>query len=346
MERFDNRPCNRKAVERTRTTADFIEQHKAVRSRIAQDVRRFNHLDHERTEATAQAITRAHTRKDSIDNANACTFGRHKAANLRHKHNQAGLAQVRRFTGHVRASDKHEACRIRRERHIVRDKIQIRIHRDNHRMESAANFDSRPFKDFRADVIEFASGSRKAVQAIDTGNRIGNALEFRTPAVHAFADFTENLVFQRMDVDFGIADDGFAFLHLRRDVTFAVHRRLLADILVRNRLRGLGHLRLRDFDVVTEHAVVTDFERGDSQTFAFTAFQGSNPFAAFLDVLVHRIEFRIGTRTNHSAFAHRHRQIIVEILEQVFATASRAIERFAQAFEERRMQAIQNIGDL
>ena len=231
-----------------------------MRRRIAEDIRRFDHLDHERTEATAQAVACAHTRKDAVHHANARTFSRHKAANLRHEHNKPRLAQVRRFTGHVRACNEHQSRSVRRKRHVVRDKVQIGVHRNNHRMETAANFNTRPFKNFRANVIVLAGRAGKAVQAIDSGNRIGNALELGAPAVHAFAKLAENLVFQRMDVDFGIADDGFAFLHLRRDIAFAIHRRLLADILVRNRLRGLCHLRLRDFDVITEHAVVTDFQ--------------------------------------------------------------------------------------
>ena len=114
VERLDNSPCNRKSIERTCSATDFVKQHKAMRSRITQDVRRFNHLDHERTEATAQAVARAHTRKDAVYYANACAFGRHKAANLRHEHNKPRLAQVSRFTGHVRARNEHQTRSVRR----------------------------------------------------------------------------------------------------------------------------------------------------------------------------------------------------------------------------------------
>ena len=346
VQSFHNRPRNREAVKGARSATDFVEEHQAVRSRIAQNVRGLNHLDHERRKAAAQAVACAHAGKDAVHHADAGTFGRHKAADLRHEHNKTRLAQVSRFTGHVRARNEHEAGRFGRKIHIVRDKVQVRIHRDNHRMETALDFDAGTFEDFGANVIVLACGAGKAVKRIHMGNRICDFLQFGTPAVHAFAKFAENLVFQRMNVDFGVTDDGFAFLHLGRNVAFSIHRRLLADVFVGNRARGLRHLRLGNFDVVTENAVVANLQARDAEAFTLADFQGGNPFAAFLDVFVHGIEFRVCTRANHAALAHGQRQVIVKLREEFFAAATGGNEGRSHRFKNRRIQALKYIGHL
>ena len=113
-----------------------------MRSRIAQDVRGLDHFDHERRKTTAQAVACTHACKDAVHHADAGTFRRYKATDLRHEHNETRLAQVSRFTGHVRARNEHQAGRFGRKIHIVRDKVEVRIDRDNHRMETALDFDA------------------------------------------------------------------------------------------------------------------------------------------------------------------------------------------------------------
>ena len=180
-------------------------------------------------------------------------------------------------------------------------------------MEPALDFNPRTFKDFGTHVVVLARGTGKTVKRIDTRNRVRNFLQFGTPAIHALAQFAENLVFKRMDIHFRVADDGFTFLHLGSDVAFGVHRRLLADIFVGNRARGLRHRGAGHFDVVAEHTVVADLQARNSETFAFADFERSNPFAAVLDIGVHRVEFRIGTRANHAALANSQREVVVEL---------------------------------
>ena len=346
VQRLHDGPCNREPVKRAGTAADFIEQHQAVRGRIAQDVRRLDHLDHKGTETAAQAVARAHAGEYAVHHANASALGRHKASDLRHEHNEPGLAQVRRFTCHIRPRNEHEACAVGAQRNVVRDKVQIRVHGDNHRVEPSANFNPRAIEHLRANIVVLACGAGKTVQAVDAGNGVGNLLEFGAPAVHAFAQFAKNLVFQRMNVYFGVADDGLAFLHLGRDVAFAVHSRLLADVFLGNRLRRLRHLRLGNLDVVTEHAVVAHLEARDPQAFAFADFEGGNPFPAFLDVCIHRIELGIGAGSNHAALAYGERQVFVEILEQFLAAALCTQKRLAQALEHRSTQPLQHVGHL
>ena len=213
-------------------------------------------------------------------------------------------------------------------------------------MEATADINARSLENLGTDVVVLAGGPGKAVEGIDAGNGIGDGLEFGTPAVHAVAQLAENLVFQRMDVHFGVADDGFAFLHLGRDIAFAVHRRLLADVLLGNRACRLRHLRLGNLDIITENPVVAHLEARDAQAFAFTAFQGCNPFTAFLDVGVHRIEFGIRAFADHPTFTHRERQIVIEVLQQFFATPLGADQGIAESFENRRPQSFQHIRDL
>ena len=312
---------------------------------VPQNVGGFDHLHHEGRKPAAQAVAGPYAGENPVHHAYACRFRRHKATHLGHQHNQSRLPQVGRFTRHVGARNEHQAGGIGRKFHVVGDKVQIRIHRHDNRVETAPNLDTRAGIDLRTHVVVLAGGPSKTVERIHTGDGVGDFLEFATPTVHPVPELTENAVFQLVDVHLGVADDGLALLHLGSDVALGVDGSLLADVFVGNGLGGLGHLGPCNLDVVAEHPVVAHFEARDFQSFPLTAFQGGNPLALILDVGVHGVQFHVGAFPNHSAFANRQGQVVVEILQEFLSPAFGQFQHLTELLEQRGMQFRKHTGN-
>ena len=82
VEVFGNAPRNREAIKGGSAASDLIQNHKATRSRIVEDVRRFVHLDHEGGLTASEIVTCADTCKNAVREADAHGFGRDVAAGL------------------------------------------------------------------------------------------------------------------------------------------------------------------------------------------------------------------------------------------------------------------------
>ncbi|MNO85325.1 hypothetical protein D3C76_766960 [compost metagenome] len=104
-------PGQRQAVEGAGAAAHFVHQHQAAVGGVVQDVGGFAHLDHEGRTATGQVIAGADTGEYSVHQRQLATGCRDKAADVRHQHDQGGLAHVGGFTAHVRAGN-HQHARI------------------------------------------------------------------------------------------------------------------------------------------------------------------------------------------------------------------------------------------
>ena len=91
----------------------------------------------------------------------------------------------------------------------------------------------------------------------------------------------EKLLLKRFWRETARNDFVFEFLELFGEETLGTDRSLLA-LIVR---RSVLEMSLGDFDVVTEDAVVTDFERGNSSRFALAGLEIDQPLlAVFVDV--------------------------------------------------------------
>ena len=82
---------------------------KAALGGVVDDVRCFVHLDHEGGLAAREIVVRADAGENAIDQADLRALRRDKAADLRHQHDQRDLADIGRFTRHVRPGDDGQA---------------------------------------------------------------------------------------------------------------------------------------------------------------------------------------------------------------------------------------------
>ena len=65
-------------------TPDLVQDHQAARRRVMQDVRRLDHLDHERALPGGEVVLRADAREDAVHQPDARRLRRDERADLRH----------------------------------------------------------------------------------------------------------------------------------------------------------------------------------------------------------------------------------------------------------------------
>ena len=70
-----------------------------------QNIRRLDHLDHERGLPGMNFILCADAGENTVYQSDPRSRSRHERAHLRHQHNQSGLPQVCGLTAHVRSGD-------------------------------------------------------------------------------------------------------------------------------------------------------------------------------------------------------------------------------------------------
>src|SRR5205823_14251402 len=84
---------------------------------------------------------------------------------------------------------------------------------------------------------------------------------------------------------------------LRRDVALAARDRLLADVVPRH----LREVRLRDLDVVTEHAVVANLEAGDAAVLLLAGLDREDLVLAAIDEPAARIDLGVVAGADRAA---------------------------------------------
>ena len=176
---------------------------------------------------------------------------------LRHQAEQRGLAQVGRLAAHVRTGEDDELMRRAIERDVVRHE---RVRRRSARRPDAARR-PRPARRRRASAAS-CSCSTAAVSASAASTSSAarpRAVSWMRGASAATrgAQRLEQLDFALDDPLVGAEHLLFVLLQRRRDEALAAGDGLLAVVVGRH----AGEVRLRDLDVVAEHAVVADLER-------------------------------------------------------------------------------------
>jgi len=97
------------AIFRGRAPPDFIHDDEAAAGGVAQDMCRFEHLDHECALVLAQIVGAADAAEDLVDEADLGVRGGHVHACLGENAYQGGLAQECAFSGHVGAGEEPDA---------------------------------------------------------------------------------------------------------------------------------------------------------------------------------------------------------------------------------------------
>src|SRR5205085_6649958 len=116
---------------------------------------------------------------------------------------------------------------------------------------------------------------------------------------------------------------------LRRDIALAARDGLLADVVPRH----LREVRLRDLDVVTEHAVVADLEAGDAAVLLLAGLDREDLVLAAVGEPAARIDLGVVAGADRAALLDERRRIVDERARE--AAGERGQRRLDRAREQR-----------
>ena len=112
---------------------------------------------------------------------------------------------------------------------------------------------------------------------IQFGNRSRRFLNPFNLSGNRFPDFTENIVFQRIQLVFCVQNRVFQFFQARCRVTFCIGKRLFPDIIIRDHIFiGICH-----FKIVAEYFVIFDAQVFNAGALFVLVFQRGEPVFPF-----------------------------------------------------------------
>ena len=170
------------------------------------------------------------------------------------------------------------------------------------------DFNHAGFVHFRATVTIGHGDRRQRRQRVRARNRLRRPRDARHGRSHFLAEPFKEFVFQRGNPFGGGQNRLFQIFQFLRDKTFPVDERLFPYI-------AFGHLvleRVRDFDIIAEHLIISDFQRTDSGCLPFFGLHfGDNPLAAVQD-MPQAVHLRIVAVPNKPAFPYGHGRLIAQ----------------------------------
>ena len=154
------------------------------------------------------------------------------------------------------------------QRHVVRHEQLVLQEFFNNRMAAVLDLHGLLRIQARPYIVVVMGGAGQAVQAVDAGNGPGGLLHFPDMALYVPAELAEKLVFQLQHPFLRRQHLDFKLLQRRRDIPFGVDQRLLAHVIIGNRLCiGVGN-----FKVIAEYLRIAYFHL-DARLFFFLLFQ-------------------------------------------------------------------------
>ena len=200
--------------------------------RVAQDLRRLAHLDHERRFAARQVVARADAREHAIADADARAARRDEAAHLRLDHRQRHLADQRRLARHVRAADDQDLLGARVQAHVVGDEAAGRRQPLDDGVARVGEIDHAAVVDLGAAVAGRWATSASAASVSTAATRAASASSRADAAATVVAQRREDLQLQRDAALVGGQDRLLELAQLGRHEALGVGDRLLAPVVL------------------------------------------------------------------------------------------------------------------
>ncbi len=187
-------------------------------------------------------------------------------------------------------------------------------------------------------VVADRGGVGQRAEHVEHGQAARRVLDARRLGGHRRAQRLEELELALEDPLVGAQDLLLVLLQRRRDEALAAGHGLLA-VVVR---RDVVQVRLRDLDVVAEHAVEPDFERVDAGARPLPLFHlGDHLLARSADV-PQVVELGVDAVANHAAVAGQRAGLVDQRLLDGGPQHRHVVERRHQARDQRRLQAFEH----
>ena len=183
----------------------------------------------------------------------------------------------------------------------------------------------------RLDVVAERRRFRQPGKHVERGERTRRVLDACGVEGHARAQAFEQLDLALEDALVGAQNFLFIFLQRGRDEPLAAGDRLLTVVVARHRVK----IRLRDFDVVTEDAVVADLQRANPRPCALALLElGDHLFARTADA-PEVVDLGVETVADVAAVADERPGLVDQAAIDVVAHVSEIVELAEQRADER-----------
>src|SRR2546425_2372539 len=321
---LDDSPGDGQAVERRRATADFVQKHETRGRRLNQDGSDFTHLHEKRRTASREIVRRADARENAVGERQLGLARGNKRPHLRQDHDQRGLAQIGGFAAHVRPGDEQNLLPFGFETNVVRDEALAALPQQffYDRMAPADDEQFTFIAKGRTHITAIGGELREGGQYVEFGDGGGRAAQARGFGGNGSTDFSEELPLEFKDALVGGKNFPFVFLQFRRSETLGIDERLLTFEIRRNEMQiGFGNL-----DVVAEHLVKANLERGNARALAFALFHRGDDLLAVPAQTADFVKFRVVARADYAGFAGLRGRLLGNGALQAFADVAELIE--------------------
>ena len=228
------------------------------------------HLHHEGGFSAGNVVGGPDACEQFVEIAYPGAFCRDEGSGLGKQDDQGGLPQESGLSGHVGSGQDDDLLLFVVQEYVVWDIFLAGRHKGfDNGMASGLDVEGFLLSDHRPAVLVRDCQGGESGQDVEPGNDPAVRLDCGDVLLDCGHKVGIDPGLNGVDAVLGTQDLLFVFLEFFGNVAFSVDQRLLADPFWRNEvLEGVA-----DFDVVAEHVVVADPERGDSRAFGLALLE-------------------------------------------------------------------------
>ena len=323
-----HRPGDGEAIEGRGAAAHLVEEDEAARRRVVQDARRLDHLDQEGALAARQIVLGPDARQDAIDQPDGRRARGDEGADLRHDHEQRGLAHEHALAAHIGPGQDDDLAAGGIEAQVIGRERRRPASRTGWRPStiSIAWLSSTSGRTWPRSWATSANPTRTSSAPTARAARRKLLGVCRDLAAH----LDEQLELEARDALLRPEHAALVLLQLRRDIALGADERLPSDI-VGGHLLGM---RIADLDRVPEHAVEADAEASDPRPLALAPLEGGDPVPRLARRALEVAQLRVPFLANEAALAQGQRRLVLERLVQQLGERGRRGDVLGQRREQ------------
>ena len=308
-----HRPGDGEAIERGGAAAHLVEEDEAARRRVVQDARRLDHLDQEGALAPREIVLGPDARQDAIDEPDGRRARGDEGADLRHDHEERGLAHEHALAAHVGPGQDDDLAAGWVEPKVVgRERRRPRL---EHRMAAVDDLERLAVVHVRPHVAPLVGDVRQPHEDVERAHRPRRPQELLGVCRDLAAHLDEQLELEARDALLRPEHAALVLLQLRRDIALGADQRLAPDI-VGGHLLGM---RVADLDRIPEHAVEADAEASDPRPLALAPLEGGDPVPRLARRALEVAQLRVPSLADEAALAQAERRLVLQRLVQQLA---------------------------
>ena len=232
--------------------------------------------------------------------------GRYIRANLRHDGNQCHLPHISGFARHIRAGDDSNAVFPAVEQSVVRDEQTVGQHFLNNRVTAVLDVNAVGKIHHRTNIVVITCHISQSAQNVKRCDSLRGFLHAVYLGGNLVTHRGKHLILESGQAFLRTEHGALELFQLLGDIALAVRKRLLTNVVLRNRLR----IGAADLDIIAEHAVVADFQLANAGTLAFRLLDFGNFTLTAGRKVAQTVNLLVEALADHAAFPKKNRRLI------------------------------------